>query len=74
MIMDGLIITITGMGTVFSFLILLVIAMSLMAKVVKILNKFMPEEVVAPVAVSARNKATEDDVAVAIAVARMNMN
>lgn len=74
MIMDGLIITITGMGTVFSFLILLVFAMSIMAKVVEYLNKIMPEEVATPATVPARSKATEDEVAVAIAVARMNMN
>ena len=74
MIMDGLIITVAGMGTVFLFLILLVYAMSIMGKVVEYLNKIMPEEVVAPVTVSSRNKSTEDDVAVAIAVAKMNMN
>lgn len=72
--MDGLIITVAGMGTVFLFLILLVFAMSIMGKIVEYLNKIMPEEVAAPVTVSSRNKSTEDDVAVAIAVARMNMN
>ncbi len=74
MIMDGLIITVVGMGTVFAFLTLLVYAMQLSTKVVEMLNKVMPEEVVAPVAAPSRNKATEEDVAVAIAVARMNMN
>ena len=71
--MDGLIITVVGMGTVFAFLVLLVFAMSITTKVVEYLNKIMPEEVATAV-VPARNKATEDDVAVAIAVAKMNMN
>lgn len=73
MIMDGLIITVVGMGTVFAFLVLLVYAMSITTKAVEYLNKIMPEEVATAV-VPARNKATEDDVAVAIAVAKMNMN
>lgn len=73
MIMDGLIITVVGMGTVFSFLTLLVFAMQISSKIVEMLNKIMPEEVTAPVAVPSRNKATDDDVAVAIAVAKMNM-
>lgn len=72
MIMDGLIITVVGMGAVFVFLTLLVYAMQFATKIVEILNKYMPEEVVAPAAVPSR-KNTEDEVAVAIAVAKMNM-
>lgn len=74
MITEGLIITITGMGTVFSFLILLVIAMNIMAKVVTLLNKIMPEEVAAPAKASSCNSGMDENIAVAIAVAKMNMN
>lgn len=72
MLENGLIITAVGMGVVLLFLTLLVICMNLMAKVIVIINKFMPEvtEETVPVKV---NRATEDDVAVAIAVAKMNM-
>lgn len=73
MLMDGLIITIVGMGTVFLFLTLLVYSMQFTSKVIEFLSKFMPEEVTAPVTVSSRKKDVEEDVAVAIAVAKMNM-
>lgn len=73
MLMDGLIITVVGMGTVFLFLTLLVYSMHFTTKVIEFLNKFMPEEVTAPVTVSSRKKDAEEDVAVAIAVAKMNM-
>lgn len=72
MLENGLIITVVGMGVVFLFLTLLVVCMTLMAKVIVVINKFMPEvtEEVVPVKV---NRATDDDVAVAIAVAKMSM-
>lgn len=73
MLMDGLIITVVGMGTVFLFLTLLVYSMHFATKVIEFLNKFMPEEVAAPVTVSSRKKDTDENVAVAIAVAKMNM-
>ena len=64
--------TVVGMGVVFLFLTLLVICMNLMSKVVIVINKFMPEvtEETVPVKV---NRAADDDIAVAIAVAKMNM-
>ena len=73
MLQEGFIITIVGMSTVLVFLTILVFAMGIMAKVVVFVNKFMPEEVEVPVAV--KNEAnTDEEVAVAIAVAKMNMN
>ena len=72
MIQEGLIVTIVGMGTVFTFLTLLVFAMIIMAKVMVFVNKFMPEEAEKVVAVK-KNSNTDEDVAVAIAVAKLKM-
>ena len=72
MISEGITITLVGMGTVFSFLVLLVLAMLIMAKVVILLNKVMPEQVAEVKAKPVRVE-NNDDVAVAIAVAKMNM-
>lgn len=72
MISEGITITLVGMGTVFSFLVLLVLAMLIMAKVVIWLNKVMPEQVAEVKAKPVRVE-NNDDVAVAIAVAKMNM-
>lgn len=71
MITEGLIITIVGMSTVFIFLTILVFAMDIMSKIVIWINKFMPEEVktVEPVR---RNSNVEEEIAVAIAVAKMS--
>ena len=73
MLQEGLIITIVGMSTVLMFLTILVFAMKLMAKAVVLINKFMPEEVEAPVVVRKETN-TDEEIAVAIAVAKMNMN
>ena len=72
MMQEGLIVTIVGMGTVFLFLTLLVFAMSIMAKIMVYVNKFMPEETEAPVA-ARKERTTDEDVAVAIAVAKLKM-
>lgn len=71
MIQEGLMVTIVGMGTVFMFLTLLVLAMVIMARVMVFVNKFMPEEVEQKVVV--RRETNDDDVAVAIAVAKLKM-
>ena len=73
MLQEGLVITVVGMGTVLVFLTILVFAMSIMSKVVALISKIMPEEVGAPVAVR-KEANTDEAVAVAIAVAKMNMN
>lgn len=73
MLQEGLVITVVGMGTVLIFLTILVFAMSIMSKVVTLIGKIMPEEVKAPVVVRKETN-NEDDIAVAIAVARMKMN
>lgn len=73
MLQEGLVITVVGMGTVLVFLTILVFAMSIMSKVVSWVAKIMPEEVEAPVAVR-KEANTDEAIAVAIAVAKMNMN
>ena len=70
---NGLIVTIVGMGTVFMFLTLLVFAMSIMSKTVAWVGKFMPEVQETPVTVSTKRVSSDEDVAVAIAVAKLNM-
>ncbi len=72
MLQEGLIITIVGMSTVLIFLTILVFAMNIMAKAIVLINKFLPEEVEAPVVVK-KETTIDEEAAVAIAVAKMNM-
>ena len=66
MLNEGCILMATGMGTVFSFLIILLFAVSCMSKFVCYLNKIFPEPVKT---VSAPVKAVNNDVEIAIAIA-----
>ena len=66
MLNEGLTLMATGMGTVFSFLIILWVAVSIMGKVVLYLNKIFPEEVQA---LPAAAKPATGDVELAIAIA-----
>ena len=70
MLNEGLTLMATGMGTVFSFLVILWLAVSIMGKVVGWLNKIFPEEVqAAPAAVNAGTGDVE--LAIAIAAAKL---
>ena len=44
MLLDGVIIMIIGMGVVFSFLIIMVLAMSVTARLMPVIAKYFPEE------------------------------
>ncbi|CCY25309.1 oxaloacetate decarboxylase gamma chain [Brachyspira sp. CAG:484] len=67
----GVILMLIGMGVVFSFLYILVLAMRVMSKFVIYLNKFFPEAVpVVEKAGKRSNVAEEEAIAVAIAVAK----
>ena len=71
---EGLVIMLTGMGVVFSFLIILIFSMLIMANVVKLLNKIFPEAV--PEQKNAKPKRQgkdEEEIAIAIAVAVRSM-
>ena len=64
----GLLITLIGMGVVFSFLIILVFAMTIMSSVVRKLNEIFPEQV-ASLAPAAAKKSSSNDEEIAIAIA-----
>lgn len=66
---EGLIIMASGMGVVFSFLVVMVLAMSLMAKVMPVLAKIFPE--VEPEEKGLKLATVQhDDIAVAIAAVK----
>lgn len=66
MLNEGLALLMTGMGTVFSFLVILWFSVSFMGMIVKKLNEIFPEQIAAVQKVAAK---ISSDVEVAIAVA-----
>lgn len=70
MLNEGLGLMLTGMGTVFSFLIVLWLSVSIMGKVVRKLNEIFPEQVAA-VQKTAAKISSDVEVAIAIAAAKM---
>ena len=70
-VLEGLVIMGTGMGVVFSFLIILIFSMLIMANVMKVLNKLFPEAVPEQPKSSKPKRLgkEEEEIAVAIAVA-----
>ena len=68
MLNEGLATMATGMGTVFSFLVILWIAVSLMGKIVGYLNKIFPEQIVS-LEKPSKTKSVSDDEAIAVALA-----
>ena len=72
MLNEGLTLMATGMGTVFSFLVILWVAVSIMGKVVCWLNKIFPEEVqTAPAAIKSSSGTGDVELAIAIAAAKL---
>lgn len=65
---NGLALLLIGMGTVLAFLTLLIIAMSIMSKVVGWLNKIFPEAV-EEVKSAAKKVSSNIDEAIAVAIA-----
>ena len=65
---NGLALLLIGMGTVLAFLTLLIVAMSVMSKVVGWLNKIFPEAV-EEVKSAAKKVASNVDEAIAVAIA-----
>ncbi len=61
---------IMGMGTVFSFLIILVIAMAITSKVLVYINKMFPEAVVETTTAKPVNKSNDEEIAIAIAATK----
>ncbi len=64
---EGLITMVVGMGIVFSFLVILVFAIQIMAKCVEYINKICPLPVEEPKV--KKTKKTQDDSEVALAIA-----
>ncbi|MBQ4122549.1 OadG family protein [bacterium] len=70
MLNEGIGLMLTGMGTVFSFLVVLWIAVSLMGQVVRKLNEIFPEQV-ATVQKTVAKISSDVEVAISIAAAKM---
>ena len=65
---EGCLIMFIGMGTVFAFLTIMIYAIQIMTKIIKVINKFSPE--VLPEAKVVKKKSNDDtEVAIAIACA-----
>ncbi|MBQ7450632.1 OadG family protein [bacterium] len=66
---EGLVIMCTGMGVVFSFLIILIFSMLIMANIMKFLNKLFPEAVPEQSKSSKPKRLGKDEEEIAIAIA-----
>lgn len=68
---EGLVLLAIGMGVVFAFLFIMVVAMNAMSVFIKWLNKFFPEEIeIVEKKGSKKNVSEDESIAVAIAVAK----
>ena len=72
MLNEGLIISFMGMGTVFTFLCVMIIVMTIMSKVIAKLNEIFPEPVKA-VPQPVKAVSSDDEIALAIAIAKKNI-
>ena len=70
MLNEGIGLMLTGMGTVFSFLVILWIAVSIMGCVVGWLNKIFPEPTAA-IKTIAKKAVDDTEVAIAVAMAKL---
>ena len=66
LLIEGLSAMLIGMGTVLSFLCLMIISMFIMSKIVRKLNEIFPEAI--PVAAGTKKTACNDDSEVAAAI------
>lgn len=64
---DGVFVMIIGMGTVFIFLSIMIVAMNLNGKVLQVINKYFPEEI--PQEKTNKKSAKKDDEEIALAIA-----
>lgn len=64
---DGVFVMIIGMGTVFIFLSIMIVAMNLNGKVLQVINKYFPEEI--PQEKTSRKSTKKDDEEIALAIA-----
>ena len=66
---EGSLVMVIGMGTVFFFLVVMIYAMEISAKVLKFINKFMPEEVEVVKSSANKKQAQDNDAEIALAIA-----
>ncbi len=70
MLNEGLTLMATGMGTVFSFLIILWASVTIMGKIVAKLNELFPEQI-EEAKTAVKNVSADVEVAIAIAAAKL---
>ena len=70
MLNEGIRLMLMGMGTVFSFLVVLLFSVSIMGCIVKKLNEIFPEQIVA-VQKTVTKVSSDIEVAIAVAAAKM---
>ena len=70
MLNEGIALMLTGMGTVFSFLVILWFSVSYMGKIVMKLNEIFPEEV-GTIKKAVQTASSDAEIAIAIAAAKL---
>ena len=70
MIEEGLIVTAMGVATVFSFLCILILAMTIMAKILVFINKIFPEVVVEAAPAKKTTASSDEEIAIALAATK----
>ena len=70
MLEEGLIVTAMGMGTVISFLIILIFSMVVMYKVLLFINKFFPEVAVEAAPAKKISASSDEEIAIALAATK----
>lgn len=65
----GLFLMVLGMGTVYFFIILMIFFMNITTSILKIINKYFPEEILENKNNSAKKKTEDVEIAIAIACA-----
>lgn len=66
---DGFFVMVIGMGTVFAFLTIMIFAMDINAYVLKIVNKYFPEEIPVDKTAAKKKKSQNSDDEIALAIA-----
>ena len=70
MLNDGLVIVLMGMTTVLTFLCILIVAMTLMYKVLLLVNKFFPEVVAEATPAKKVTASSDEEIAIALAAVK----
>lgn len=70
LIKSGCMLMLLGMGTVFFFLTIMIFCMQISSKVLAIINKYFPEEIIDNKTVKNKTSKINEEIAVAIAIAK----